>query len=398
MRKGRTLLLRDNEMIAEPDDAIKKILAHVNTLSSVERPLPDCLGHVAVENIYAGVDLPQSDISRFDGYAIRSDDLRGATHDNPAILRIIGTARAGCPSYRFVNRGTAIRIMTGAVVPEGADCVVPFEDTDEPGDKKGPDKSNPSRVAVYVKLPKEDNICIAGSKVRKGCLLVRKGTLIGPAEIVYCASAGITRMKVIRHPVVGIIATGDELIDPGKPLSFGKTYNCNTAATASFVKHYGGIPLVLGIARDTEPAILSKIRKGMKADAIVISGGVSKGDYDLVRVVLGKIGRIAFSRSRTGSGPPVAFGVIQRPSVDGAGASIPVFSLPGSPAGCLINFETLVKPALMKMLGLTVPGSTPHRTTTRLGKRTPVTGNKRPISGAFDVTEGDRQRRFRVCN
>lgn len=385
-------------MIAEPDDAIKKILAHVNTLNEVERSLPDCLGHVAVENIYAGVDLPQSDISRFDGYAMRSDDLHGATHDNPAVLRIIGTARAGCPSHRYVKRGTAIRIMTGAVVPGGADCVVPFEDTDEPGDRKGPNKLNPSKVAVYTKRSKEDNICIAGSRVPKGSLLVRKGDLIGPAEIICCASTGITRVKVIRRPVVGIIATGDELIDPGKPLPFGKTYNCNTAATASFVKRCGGIPLVLGIARDTESAILSKIRKGMKADAIVISGGVSRGDYDLVLVVLEKMGRIIFYRAGTGSGPAVAFGVIKRPSVAGPDSSIPVFSLPGSPAGCLINFDTLVKPALMKMLGLTVPGSTPHRTTTRLGKRTPVTGNKRPISGAFDVTEGDRQRRFRVCD
>lgn len=335
------------------DDALKTILHNIKKMEAVEMPLLACAGHVAAEDIYADYDLPQSVIAGFDGYAIRSQDIKRATQDNPAVLRIIATARAGRLSNHVVKPATAIRIMTGSLMPEGADCVVRFEDTDEPGDKNGPNKGNPSEVKICTAMSQGDNIHPAGSNVRKGTLVVPAGTLIGPAQISAIASIGKTRIKVIRRPVVAIIATGDELIRPGKPLAPGKTNNCNTAAIASLVAHYGGIPKVLGIARDKEAALISKIRKGMTADAIVTSGGVCKGDYDLVRLVLGKLGELVFSRIEMRPGAAVAFGVIKRLSANGADTAIPVFSLSGSPAGCLINFETLVRPALLKMLGLT---------------------------------------------
>jgi molybdopterin molybdotransferase len=158
---------------------------------------------------------------------------------------------------------------------------------------------------------------------------------------------------VIRRPVAAIIATGDELINPGKPLAPGKTYSSNAVSIASLVAHYGGIPRILGIARDKEASIISKIRKGMAADAIITSGGVSKGDYDLVRLVLGKLGKLVFSGIKMGPGASAAFGLIKKSSANGADTVIPVFSLAGPPAGCLINFETLVRPALLKMLGFT---------------------------------------------
>ena len=334
------------------DDAVKKILENTERLGAVEEPLLACSGRVAAENIYADFDLPQSAISGPDGYAVRSEDIQGALQSNPVVLRIIATARAGRPSNRVVRPGTAIRIMTGSVLPKGADCVVRFEDTDEPGDKNGPNKGNPSAVAIYVAMSQGDNIRPAGSNVRKGTLIVSEGTLIGPTQISALASIGKTWIKVIRRPVVAILATGDELISPGKPLAPGKTYNCNTAAIASLVAHYGGIPRILGIARDKEAFLISKIKeKGMTTDAIITSGGVSNGDYDLVRLVLGKIGDLVFSRIKMGPGAPVTFGVIKRRSADGADTGVPVFSLAGPPAGCLINFETLVRPALLKMRG-----------------------------------------------
>ncbi|MGD9577054.1 MAG: gephyrin-like molybdotransferase Glp [Syntrophorhabdus sp.] len=334
------------------DCEIKRIRDSIKRLGSVKMPLLDCSGYVAAEDVHADFDLPQSAISSFDGYAVRSKDIEKATQDNPAVLSIIATTRAGHPSHHFIKPGTAIRIMTGSVLPMGADCVVRFEDTDEPGDKKGSGKNSPSRVKVCVPIQPGNNIRFAGSIFRRGTLLVQEGTIIGPEEISSLASLGKEWITVIRRPVVGIIATGDELVNPGRSLSIGKTYNCNTAATACLVMRYGGIPLVLGIARDTEAALMSKIRKGMAGDAIVISGGAAKGDYDLVRLVLEKIGEIVFSVTKTGSGAAVALGLIKRPSVTGPDAIIPVFSLPGSPAGCLINFETLVRPALLKMLGL----------------------------------------------
>jgi molybdopterin molybdotransferase len=157
----------------------------------------------------------------------------------------------------------------------------------------------------------------------------------------------------IPSSVVAIIATGDELIRPGNLLTAGKTYNSNTITIASLVKHFGGIPRILGIARDREADLVAKIRRGVKADAIITSGGVSKGDYDLVRLVLEKTGRLVFSRIRMGPGASVAFGTVERqnPNNGNVAVTVPVFSLSGPPVGCLINFETLVRPALLKMLG-----------------------------------------------
>lgn len=334
------------------DGQIKKILESIKRLGTVKMPLLACSGYVAAEDVYADFDLPQSAISRFDGYAVRSEDIEKATQDNPAVLRIIATTCAGHPSHRVIKPGTAIRIMTGSVLPMGADCVVRFEDTDEPGGKKGACKNGYSQVKVCVPMQPGNNICFAGSIFRRGTLLVQEGTIIGPEEISSLASLGKEWITVIRRPVVGILASGDELVNPGRSLSIGKTYNCNTAATARLVMRYGGIPLVLGIARNTETALMSKIRKGVAGDAIVISGGAAKGDHDLVLHVLEKVGKIVVSGTKTGSGAAIAFGLSKRSSVTEPEVAIPVFSLPGTPAGCLINFETLVRPALHKTLGL----------------------------------------------
>jgi len=335
------------------EDAVKTILDNVKRLDAVEKPLLSCNGQVSAENIHADFDLPQLPISGPDGYAVRSADIKDAGQKIPVVLKIIATARAGRLSNRIVKPGTAIRIMTGSVLPKGADCVVRFEDSDEPAEKNGPNKDNPSEVKIYAAMSQGDNVRPAGSNVRKGTLIVPEGTLIGPAQIAALASLGKKQIKAIRRPIVAIIATGDELVDFGKPLTPGKTYNCNTAAIASLVAHCGGIPKILGIARDKEDALISKIRKGMTADAIITSGGVSKGDYDLVRLVLGKIGKLVFFRIKMGPGASITFGLVKRPSVDDTDAVIPVFSLAGPPIGCLINLETLVRPALIKMRGLT---------------------------------------------
>ncbi|MEN6622252.1 MAG: gephyrin-like molybdotransferase Glp [Smithella sp.] len=334
------------------DDAVKTILDNVQKLSVVGKPLSACTGLVASENIYADFDLPQSAIASFDGYAVRTKDINVATQNNPVILRITGKVRAGFPTDCIVSPGTAVRIMTGSIIPRGADCVVGFEDTDEPVNKNGPNKNNPKEVKICAGLMPGDNIWPAGSNVRKGSILIPEGTLIGPVQISAIASMGKTRIMVIRRPTVAIIATGDELVPLGGRLAFGKIYSGNSVAVAALVRHYGGIPKILGIARDKEKALISKLQKGMMADAIVTIGGVSKGDYDLVRLAVVKTGKVVFSGIRMMPGTSTAFGVIKRFSSDDAKA-IPVFSLSGPPAACLINFETLVRPALLRMLGYT---------------------------------------------
>lgn len=335
------------------NDALQKVLEHVRPMEMEERPLLRCVGQVLGEDVYAGVRLPQADISGPDGYAVRSFDIRGAGRSRPVTLDVIGTLRAGYLPAKKVAPGCAVRIMTGSMVPEGADCVVRFEDTDEPGNKNGPNPDNPSKVKIYVPVPAGGNIRRSGANIQEGSLVLKRGTVIGPPQVSALASIGRTRVKVVRRPVMAVIATGDELVGSGKKLPLAKSYNANTVTIASFVAHYGGAPKVLGIARDRESSLVRKISEAVaSADAIITSGGVSRGDYDLVRLVLEKKGKVVFSMIKMGPGGAVAFGTVRKSSGRKA-VSIPVFCLSGPPQGCLINLETIVRPALLTMRGLT---------------------------------------------
>jgi molybdopterin molybdotransferase len=245
-----------------------------------------------------------------------------------------------------------MRIMTGAIMPEGADCVVWFEDTDEPGNKSGPNKNNPSKVRIYKSEKPGANTTKSGATVKKGALVLPKGAVIGAAQISALTTIGKKMVKVIRRPAIAVLSTGDELIGLGEPLVPGKAYNCNAPTVAALVTHYGGVPKILGIARDNEKSLLIKIRKGLTFDAVITSAGASKGDYDLVRNVIGKMGELVFSRINMGPGASTAFAMLRKDGENGQSGSIPMFALAGPPEGCMINFETLVRPALFKMLGI----------------------------------------------
>ena len=331
------------------EDALKIILNNVRSMDTEEKQLLRARGQVLAEDIYAGIDLPGMASSGPDGYAVRSADIQGADKQNPVILRIIETARAGRLPQKNVTPGTAIRIMTGAVLPAGADCVVRFEDTDEPENKNGPNKLNPQIVKIYVTAKPGTNVRPVGSNLKKGSVVLSQGTVIGPAQISIMTLIGQTNVKVHRRPVIAVIATGDELAKPGSTLSAGKTWDANTGAVTALVSHFGGIPRILGFARDNEVSLTRKILRAMTADVIITSGGVSKGDYDLVRLVLAQLGELHFARIKMGPGASFAFGTVGNDTQK----TIPFFALSGPPWGCLINFETLVRPALLKMLGRT---------------------------------------------
>jgi molybdopterin molybdotransferase len=332
-------------------EALKGLLANITVLDVEEKPLLRSVGQVLAEDVSADFNLPASRTSGPDGYAVRSKDVTGASRDRPVVLAVTETVRAGRLSRSRVKQGTAVRIMTGSVVPDGADSVVRFEDTDEPGGKDGPGLIKTRQVKIYVSPSPGANIRPAGSNAREGSAILSRGALIGPAQISALAALGKELVKVVRRPVIGVIATGDELVRQGTELRPGKTYDCNTAAMASFVIHYGGIPKIFGIARDNEASVRAGIEKGMTLDAVITTGGVSMGDFDLVRLTLGKLGRIVFTRIRMAPGAAVAFGVIPRALESGGVPPLPVFALTGPPAGCLINFETLVRPAILKMRG-----------------------------------------------
>ena len=332
------------------DEAVAKILENIEVLPTEKKALLKCLGQVAAKNIRSSITLPQRAMAGPDGYAVRAADIASATKDAPVTLEILESVRAGWLPRRRVEPGTATRIMTGSVVPNGADCVVRFEDTDEPEEKNGPNPSFPSDVKIYVSSAAGTGMFAVGQMVQKGQVVVPKGTVIGPGQISALTTIGKREITVFRRPVLAIICTGDELVSTRLPLRPGKTYNSNGPALIAQVTHHGGVARVLGIARDNRASVEKKIRQGMSADAILISGGVSKGDFDLVRLVVGKLGRVEFNRIAMGPGASFSFGVVTVSTAEQE-RTVPVFALSGPPAGCLINFETLVRPALKKFLG-----------------------------------------------
>ncbi len=334
------------------DQALSVILAHCSPLEPEEQPLLEAVGQVLAEDVFCDADIPQTDRARLDGYAVRALDIREARPANPVVLRVIATVRAGSISKRPVGPGTAVRIMTGSMLPEGADCVVPFEETDEPQDKNGPNPANPAIVRIFAAGVAGANIGPAGGSARKGSLVVPKGSVIGPAQVSALSALGRKSVTCIRRPLVAIVTTGDELVEVGRrPLSPGQAYNSNAGAVAAFVAFFGGVPKILGIARDKESSLQAKLRRAMSADAIITTGGVSKGDYDIVRLLLGRIGEVLFSRIAMGPGASVAFAVVDAPARPGRAVRTPVFALSGPPTGALVNCETLVRPGLLRMRG-----------------------------------------------
>lgn len=334
------------------DQALSTVLKSVQPLASEEKPLFDSLGQVLAEDVFCEADVPRTDRSGPDGYAVRVEDIEEASPDKPVALQVIGAVKAGSVPKQRVERGTAMRIMTGSMLPEGADCVVPFEETDEPREKNGPNPENPAVVKIFAPGKKGANVRKAGFSAGMGSLVLTRGTVIGPAQMSALTTLGKARVRVIRRPVVAVIATGDELVELGYPLSPAQVYNSNAVAVAALVAHFGGVPRILGTARDRESSLSAKLRQAGWADAVITTGGVSKGDYDIVRLLLGKKGEVLFSRIDMGPGASAAFAVIDAPGDRLRLSLVPVFALSGPPSGALINCETLVRPGLLRMRGI----------------------------------------------
>ena len=328
------------------EEALDKILGYVEVLGEEESPILDCLGQVLAEDVYSSINVPPLDNAAMDGYAVRSGDTRRASEKSPRLLRVIDTVAAGSISDLKVEPGTAIRIMTGAPLPDGANSVVRFEDTDESSRAE-----SSAEIGILIEAESGLNIRRAGEDILKGAKVLRRGVVIRPSEVGVLASLGRSMVKVIRRPRIAILATGDELVSIGKPLPVGKIYNSNSYGLAAQVERYGGIPKVLGIARDSEDSLVASLRRGLDADMLITSGGVSVGDYDVVRDVLAKQGEITFWTVRMKPGKPLAFGTIRRVGKAGTVRNIPHLGLPGNPVSSMITFELFVRPAILKMMG-----------------------------------------------
>jgi len=222
---------------------------------------------------------------------------------------------------------------------------VQFEHTDDEKNK------NAAKVGVLEETRPDLNIRKAGEDIARGAIALRKGTVIRPSEIGLMASIGYGKVKVIRRPIVAVLSTGNELIEINNALPEGKIYDSNAYSIASLVKRYGCIPKILGIARDDEAELVSKLKQAQDADMLLTTGGVSMGDYDMVKDILARDGEMVFWQVRVKPGKPLAFGKIKGRDKNGRAKSIPHLGLPGNAVSCMVSFELFVRPALLKMMG-----------------------------------------------
>ena len=332
------------------EEARSRILELFQPLESEHKPILEALGQVLAEDVVSPMSIPPLANSAMDGYAVQSVGVAGATADNPTSLRVIGQVAAGQLPNEEVVPGTAVRIMTGGPVPPGADAIVPFEETNEYDLKSnGLGLDDIKEIQVNVPAAVGANVRPAGQDINQGQMVLEKGTLLRPSEVGVLASVGRDTVEVVRRPVVAVLSTGDELMEPGDPISPGKIYDSNSYSVAAAILRYGGLPNFLGIARDNLDSMNAKLEEGLQADLLLTSAGVSRGDYDIVKDLLASRGEVNFWSVRMRPAKPLAFGVFPRPG----GRRVPHVGLPGNPVSALVAFEELVRPAILRMLGRT---------------------------------------------
>ena len=344
--------------LASVDEARDRILGQIAGPLPTERLSPlAALGRVVAEPVVATTSLPPWDNAAMDGYAIHAGDVAAATEGEPVRLAVVGEVRAGVAPDRAVERGTAIRIATGAPLPAGADAVVPVELTtplDAAGGIAGPrgrDATGPLPAAclVHAAVPAGGSIRRAGSDLQAGSVVLERGAVVSAPAVALAAGAGAVDIAVHRRPRVAVMATGDEIREPGQPLGPAGIPDANRPGLLAHVAAAGADAIDLGIGRDSLEDVLGRLRAALDrgVDAIIVSGGVSVGPYDVVRTAFESIGRIDLWRVAVQPGKPFAFGTSER-----AGA-IPVllFGLPGNPVSSIVTFELFVRPALRRLAG-----------------------------------------------
>lgn len=304
------------------------------SVSGIERvPLSESQGRVLAEDVAPKYDVPPHDNSSVDGYAVRAADTAGASAEGPRRLGVLEEIPAGIVPSAAVSPGSASRIMTGAILPEGADAVVMVENT----------RLGDGGVEILKAVRAGQNVRYRGEDVKKGRNVLFSGTGIGPGEIGLLAAFQRSQVSVRRRPDVAILSTGDEVVEIDETLVPGKIVNSNSYSLAGLVRTCNARPVNLGIARDSESEIAGAIRPALNADVILSTGGVSVGDYDYVKKVLGDLGAdMKFWRVQMKPGKPLAYGLLE---------GKPFFGLPGNPVSCMVSFLLFARPALRKMMG-----------------------------------------------
>ncbi|MDW8039852.1 MAG: molybdopterin-binding protein [Nitrososphaerota archaeon] len=358
--------------LEEAKQAIQKYF-EAKPLGVEETPLLEAFNRVLAEDVVAEMDIPSFNRSTVDGYAVKAEDTFGAAENKPAKLKLCGTVNVGEKPKITVKRGTAAEIMTGAPMPEGADAVVMFEDTER---KNG-------EVYVYTAVTKDENVMKAGADIKRGETIARQGQFLTSREIGAIAAVGRAKVKVYKIPKVAIFSTGAEITEPGKPLAPGKIYDINAYSLSAAIQESGGKPVYLGVFPD-DPVELEKALKTAlaSADMVVTSGGVSVGPRDVMPTTLSQLGKpgVIVCGIATKPGKPTTVAVI---------SGKPVFALPGHPTSALLIFHLLVRPIIERAAGkkptenTTIKALTSVRMFPARGRKTFVTVKLKRDSGRW---------------
>ncbi|WP_083518764.1 gephyrin-like molybdotransferase Glp [Serinicoccus chungangensis] len=317
------------------DEHLDAVLAQIEPVPAVTLPVRRTLGLVTTADVRSLADLPRFDNSSMDGYAVRRADLEGASSESPVVLPVTGDVAAGDQARHEMVPGQVWRIMTGAPMPDGADAVVKVEDTD----------GHPHEPQLRVHPEEGAHIRRAGEDIRAGDLVLPAGSRIGAGEIAALLSAGVQEVEVIGPVRVAILSTGDELVRPGEPVGPGQIVDSNGPMLEALVRGAGAHVVHLGHLPDEEGATRRQLHRQLDhADVVITTGGVSKGEFDIVKKVLSGQGTMEFVEVAMQPGKPQGFGVLGR-------RDVPVFTLPGNPVSTLVSFEVFVRPALQRRAG-----------------------------------------------
>ncbi len=315
------------------EEAQRILLTSVERLGEEHVELLDALGRVLAEDIVAPEQILPWDNSAMDGYALRAEDTRGVSEAHPVVLRLAGTVAAGRIFEGILEKGQALRIMTGAPMPPGADAVIRQEDT----------QASDQGISILQEVRPGQNVRYAGEDVKAGEQILQAGTVCRPGVIGLLAAVGRRRVAVRQRPRVSILATGDEILRWDEVPTPGKIYNSNSYALGAQVLQAGGVPVLLGAAADAKDLIARRLREGVQADLLLTTGGISVGEYDLIAETLRELAAdVRVRKVNMRPGKPFTFALLR---------GKPVFALPGNPVSCMVTFELFVRPAIRKMQG-----------------------------------------------
>jgi molybdopterin molybdotransferase len=326
--------MADEDRLRTVDEQLSIVLDGIGSIDPIELTLLDAQGLLLAENITADFPLPSFDNSAMDGYAVRAIDTRDASETEPLRLQVVGDIAAGAKTRSGMGPGLAMRIMTGAPIPAGADAVIPLEDTDR----------GLARVSLFRPVRTGECVRRAGEDINAGDPALGAGAALGPQQLGLLAALGRDRVLVRPRPRVIVLSTGSELIEVGKRPSFGEVIDSNSYMIAAAAKDAGADARRIGIVADDHAKLLDALESQLlRADVLVTSGGVSMGAYDVVKEALSELGTVEFTRVAMQPGKPQGFGHI--------GDKVPIFCLPGNPVSSLVSFEAFVRPAIRKLLG-----------------------------------------------